>query len=39
VKIPVSGNVTINIVGNNFDISNPSLATIELADTPCTISR
>ena len=34
-RIPQSGNVTINIFGRNFDISNPLLAEIRLAGTPC----
>jgi len=39
MRILVSGNVTITVIGNNFDISNSSLVTIELADTPCIVSR
>ena len=38
-RIPESGNVIINIFGNNFDISNPMLAQIELVEIPCLITN
>ena len=37
--IPKSGNILINIFGNNFDISNSMLAQIELAEIPCLITN
>ena len=37
--IPKSGNILINMFGNNFDISNPMLAQIELAEIPCLITN
>jgi len=35
--IPKSGNRVITITGENLDISNMSLATVELAEIPCRI--
>ncbi|XP_065900625.1 plexin-B-like isoform X3 [Dysidea avara] len=35
--IPISGNRMITITGINFDISNTSLVTVELAETACHI--
>ena len=36
-RIPQSGNITISIMGNNFNISTSSLANISLAEAPCEI--
>ena len=38
-RIPKSGNIIITIFGNNFDISDPMLAQIELAEIPCNITN
>ena len=38
-RIPQSGNIIITIIGNNFDISNPMLAQIQLAEIPCLITN
>ena len=38
-RIPQSGNITITIFGNNFDISNPMHAQIRLAEVPCSITN
>ena len=38
-RIPESGNITVTIFGNNFNISNPMLAQITLAEIPCNITN
>ena len=38
-RIPESGNIVITIFGNNFNISNPMLAQIRLAEIPCLITN
>ena len=38
-RIPQSGNIVISIFGSNFNISNPTLAEIRLADIWCEITN
>ena len=38
-RIPQSGNIAISIFGSNFDISDPTLAAISVAETPCTVNN
>ena len=38
-RIPQSGNIVISIFGSNFNISNPSLVEIILADILCEITN
>ncbi|XP_065902814.1 plexin-B-like isoform X2 [Dysidea avara] len=36
-KIPRSGDIVINVTGNNFNISDPSLARIDIVEIPCIV--
>ena len=38
-RIPQSGNIAISIFGSNFDISDPALAMIRLAETVCIVNN